>query len=68
MWLLVGVIGLVFFVYVLVNGGMIFGLLFVVGVLMLLISYGGILVVLLLVGFGLVMVVCIYNLVYGGYG
>ncbi len=45
----------VFFVYVLVNGGMISGLLPVVGVPMPLMSYGGTSAVSLLVGFGLVM-------------
>jgi len=53
--LLVGTTGLVFFVYVLVNGGMISGLLPVVGVPMPLISYGGTSAVSLLASFGLVM-------------
>jgi rod shape determining protein RodA len=55
--LLAGTTGLVFFVYVLVNGGMISGLLPVVGVPMPLISYGGTSAVSLLAGFGLVMAV-----------
>lgn len=55
--LLAGSIGLVFFVYVLVNGAMISGLLPVVGVPMPLISYGGTSAVTLLAGFGLVMAV-----------
>ncbi|HAV71356.1 MAG TPA: rod shape-determining protein RodA, partial [Stenotrophomonas sp.] len=53
--LLVGTTGLVFFVYVVVNGGMISGLLPVVGVPMPLISYGGTSAVSLLASFGLVM-------------
>ena len=53
--LLAGATGLAFFVYVLVNGGMISGLLPVVGVPMPLISYGGTSAVSLLVSFGLVM-------------
>jgi rod shape determining protein RodA len=53
--LLVGALALSFFVYVLVNGGMISGLLPVVGVPMPLMSYGGTSAVSLLVGFGLVM-------------
>ena len=55
--LLAGATGLAFFVYVLVNGGMISGLLPVVGVPMPLISYGGTSAVSLLVSFGLVMAV-----------
>ena len=51
--LLAGATGLAFFVYVLVNGGMISGLLPVVGVPMPLISYGGTSAVSLLAGFGL---------------
>ena len=50
-----GATGLAFFVYVLVNGGMISGLLPVVGVPMPLISYGGTSAVTLLAGFGIVM-------------
>jgi rod shape determining protein RodA len=48
--LLAGATGLSFFVYVLVNGGMISGLLPVVGVPMPLISYGGTSAVSLLAG------------------
>ena len=51
--LLAGATGLAFFVYVLVNGGMISGLLPVVGVPMPLISYGGTSAVSLLAGMGL---------------
>ncbi|MGN0859372.1 MAG: rod shape-determining protein RodA [Stenotrophomonas sp.] len=53
--LLCGATGMALFVYVLVNGGMISGLLPVVGVPMPLISYGGTSAVSLLVSFGLVM-------------
>jgi len=53
--LLAGTLGLSLFVYVLVNGGMISGLLPVVGVPMPLISYGGTSAVTLLLGFGVVM-------------
>jgi rod shape determining protein RodA len=53
--LLAGSISMAFFVYVLVNGGMITGLLPVVGVPLPLISYGGTSAVSLLVGFGLLM-------------
>lgn len=53
--LLTGAIGLSLFVYVLVNGGMISGLLPVVGVPMPLLSYGGTSAVTLLLGFGVVM-------------
>jgi len=55
--LLAGSLGLAFFVYVLVNGGMISGLLPVVGIPMPLISYGGTSAVSLLAGIGLVMAV-----------
>ena len=51
--LLAGSISMTFFVYVMVNGGMISGLLPVVGVPMPLISYGGTSAVSLLAGFGL---------------
>ncbi|MGD9583717.1 MAG: rod shape-determining protein RodA [Lysobacterales bacterium] len=51
--LLAGAISMTFFVYVMVNGGMIAGLLPVVGVPMPLISYGGTSAVSLLAGFGL---------------
>ena len=50
-----GTIGLSLFAYVVVNGGMISGLLPVVGVPMPLLSYGGTSAVTLLLGFGLVM-------------
>ncbi len=53
--LLAGAIGMSFFVYVLVNGGMVAGMLPVVGVPMPLISYGGTSAVSLLVGFGVLM-------------
>ena len=53
--LLAGTLGLSLFVYVLVNGGMISGLLPVVGVPMPLLSYGGTAPVTLLMGFGVVM-------------
>ncbi len=51
--LLAGALSLTFFVYVMVNGGMITGLLPVVGVPMPLISYGGTSAVTLLAGFGI---------------
>ena len=53
--LLIGTLGMSLFVYVLVNGGMISGLLPVVGVPMPLLSYGGTAPVTLLLGFGVVM-------------
>ena len=53
--LLVGTLGLSLFVYVLVNAGMISGLLPVVGVPMPLLSYGGTAPVTLLLGFGVAM-------------
>lgn len=53
--LLAGAIGLSLFVYVLVNAGMISGLLPVVGVPMPLLSYGGTASATLLLGFGVVM-------------
>ena len=53
--LLAGAIGLTFLVYVLVNGGMVSGLLPVIGVPMPLLSYGGTSAVTLLAGFGIVM-------------
>ena len=53
--LLGGGLALSFFVYVMVNGGMISGLLPVVGVPLPLVSYGGTSVVSLLTGFGLLM-------------
>jgi rod shape determining protein RodA len=53
--LLAGAIAMSFFVYVMVNGGMITGLLPVVGVPLPLISYGGTSAVSLLTGFGVLM-------------
>lgn len=53
--LLAGAIGMSFFVYVFVNGGMIAGMLPVVGVPMPMISYGGTSAVSLLTGFGVLM-------------
>ncbi len=53
--LLAGAIAMSFFVYVIVNGGMITGLLPVVGVPLPLISYGGTSAVSLLAGFGVLM-------------
>jgi len=53
--LLAGAIGMGFFVYVFVNGGMVAGMLPVVGVPMPMISYGGTSAVSLLVGFGVLM-------------
>ncbi len=53
--LIAGSISMTFFVYVMVNGGMIAGLLPVVGVPMPLVSYGGTSAVSLLAGFGLLM-------------
>lgn len=53
--LLAGSLAMTFFIYVLVNGGMVAGYLPVVGVPMPLISYGGTSAVSLLAGFGLVM-------------
>lgn len=55
--LLAGTLGLSMFVYVIVNGGMISGLLPVVGVPMPLLSYGGTYSVALLAGLGMVMAV-----------
>ena len=55
--LLAGSLGLAFFVYVLVNAGMISGLVPVVGVPMPLLSYGGTSAVSLLAGMGIVMAV-----------
>ena len=52
---LAGAIGMSFFVYVFVNGGMVAGLLPVVGVPMTMVSYGGTSAVSLLVGFGVLM-------------
>jgi rod shape determining protein RodA len=53
--LLAGALAMTFSVYVLVNGGMVAGLLPVVGVPMPLLSYGGTSAVSLLAGFGIVM-------------
>ena len=53
--LLAGAIGMSFFVYVFVNGGMVAGMLPVVGVPMPLLSYGGTSAVSLLTGFGVLM-------------
>ena len=64
--LFVGAWALALMVYVLVNGGMISGLLPVVGVPMPLISYGGTSAVSLLAGFGLVMAVRAHRPVHGG--
>ena len=63
--LVAGATGLSFFVYALVNGGMISGLLPVVGVPMPLISYGGTAAVSLLAGFGLVMAARVHRPVHG---
>ncbi|KAF1707139.1 rod shape-determining protein RodA [Pseudoxanthomonas sangjuensis] len=63
--LLAGTLGLSFFVYVIVNGGMISGLLPVVGVPMPLLSYGGTSAVSLLAGLGLVMAVKAHRPVHG---
>lgn len=63
--LVAGATGLAFFVYVVVNGGMISGLLPVVGIPMPLISYGGTSAVSLLAGLGLVMAVRGYRPVHG---
>lgn len=53
--LLCGSLALIFFVYVMVNAGMVTGLLPVVGVPLPLVSYGGTSIVTLLAGFGLIM-------------
>jgi rod shape determining protein RodA len=53
--LVAGSFGLAFMVYVIVNGGMISGLLPVVGVPLPLVSYGGTSAITLLTGFGVVM-------------
>jgi rod shape determining protein RodA len=53
--LLAGSLSLTFFVYVLVNGGMVSGLLPVVGIPLPLISYGGTSIVTILAGFGILM-------------
>jgi rod shape determining protein RodA len=64
--LLAGSLGLAFFVYVIVNGGMISGMLPVVGVPMPLLSYGGTSAVSLLAGLGLVMAVGAHRPRHGG--
>lgn len=53
--ILIGSIGLIFFVYVFVNIGMVSGILPVVGVPLPLVSYGGTSFVTLMAGFGLIM-------------
>ena len=63
--LLAGSLGLAFFVYVLVNGSMVSGLLPVVGIPMPLLSYGGTSAVSLLAGLGLVMAVRAHRPVHG---
>jgi len=63
--LLAGSLGMAFFVYVIVNGGMISGLLPVVGVPMPLLSYGGTSAVSLLAGLGLVMSIRAHRPVHG---
>ncbi len=59
--LLAGAIAMSFFVYVMVNGGMITGLLPVVGVPLPLVSYGGTSAVSLLVGFGVLMSIHVHR-------
>ncbi|GAB2503451.1 rod shape-determining protein RodA [Lysobacter humi (ex Lee et al. 2017)] len=63
--LLAGALGLAFCVYVVVNGGMIAGLLPVVGVPMPLLSFGGTSAVSLLAGLGVVMAVQAHRPVHG---
>lgn len=63
--LIAGALGLAFFVYVIVNGGMISGLLPVVGVPMPLLSFGGTSAVSLLAGLGVVMAVRAHRPVHG---
>lgn len=63
--LVAGSLGLAFFVYVIVNGGMVAGLLPVVGVPMPLLSYGGTSAVSLLAGLGVVMAVRAHRPVHG---
>jgi rod shape determining protein RodA len=62
--LIAGALGLAFCVYVIVNGGMISGLLPVVGVPMPLLSYGGTSAVSLLAGLGVVMAVRAHRPIY----
>jgi rod shape determining protein RodA len=64
--LIAGALGLAFFVYVIVNGGMISGLMPVVGVPMPLLSYGGTSAVSLLAGLGVVMAVRAHRPVHSG--
>jgi len=59
--ILAGTLGLALFVYVMVNGGMVAGLLPVVGVPMPLLSYGGTAAVSLLAGMGVIMAVQVGN-------
>jgi rod shape determining protein RodA len=63
--MLAGALAMAFCVYVIVNGGMIAGLLPVVGVPMPLLSYGGTSAVSLLAGLGVVMAVKAHRPVYG---
>lgn len=58
---MVGGLMLILFVYVFVNIGMVSGILLVVGVLFLLVSYGGLVLIVLMVGFGIVMLIYIYR-------
>lgn len=64
--LLAGALALTFSVYVIVNAGMVAGLLPVVGVPMPLLSYGGTSAVSLLAGFGIVMAAGAYRRSWGG--
>jgi rod shape determining protein RodA len=64
--LLAGSLGMVLFVYVVVNGGMITGVLPVVGVPLPLVSYGGTSAVSLLAGFGVVMSIHAHRRTGGG--
>jgi rod shape determining protein RodA len=64
--LLAGALALTFSVYVIVNGGMVAGLLPVVGVPMPLLSYGGTSAVSLLAGFGIVMAAGAHRRSWGG--
>jgi len=59
--LIAGTLGLALFVYVLVNGGMVAGVLPVVGVPMPMLSYGGTAAVSLLAGMGVIMAVQVDN-------
>ena len=64
--LLAGSFSMAFFVYVMVNGGMIAGILPVVGVPLPLVSYGGTSVVALLAGFGMLMSIYQHRRFLGG--